>query len=149
MIETVELTEGDLQSLAGLYKQFWNEDSDIVKMRGTFRRLAGNRDYIFLGAKRDGQLVGTVMGIVCEELYGQCRPFMVVEDVVVDREHRRRGVGSLLMRELERRAEDRGCSYIIFVTEQDRTTAHQFYGSLGYDLDGYRGFKRRIGNDKR
>jgi transcriptional regulator GlxA family with amidase domain len=23
------------------------------------------------------------MGILCEELYGQCRPFMAVEDVIV------------------------------------------------------------------
>jgi hypothetical protein len=33
------------------------------------------------------------MGILCEELYGQCRPFMAVEDVIVDQAHRRRGIG--------------------------------------------------------
>ena len=67
--------------------------------------------------------MGSVMGIVCEELYGECQPFMVVEDVVVDRDHRRQGVGRALMMDLERRATERGCSYIIFVTEEDRTGA--------------------------
>jgi len=138
------LTEQDLEALAGLYKQFWNEESDVDKMRDAFRRLSGNADYILLGARRDGVLVGSVMGIVCEELYGQCQPFMVVEDVVVDQENRRRGVGSRLMAELERHATERGCSYIIFVTEHERTAALRFYESLGYSPDKYRGFKKRL-----
>ena len=144
IMKILDLTERDLEPLAGLYKQFWNEESNVSKMRAAFQRLASNPDYIFLGAKHDGQLVGSVMGIVCEELYGQCQPFMVVEDVVVDERNRRRGVGSQLMQELERRATDRGCSYIIFVTEQDRITAHQFYESLGYSPDKYKGFKKRL-----
>lgn len=142
------LTEQDLEPLAGLYKQFWNEEGDVDKMRATFQRLAGNPDYIFLGARLDGTLVGSAMGIVCEELYGQCQPFMVIEDVVVDRENRRKGVGSRLMAELEHRATERGCSYIILVTEQDRTTAHRFYASLGYSPDKYKGFKKRIGDGR-
>ena len=144
MIKTVELDSNDLESLAGLYKQFWNEESDVTAMQATFQRLADNPDYIFLGAKRDGELLGSVMGIVCEELYGKCQPFMVVEDVVVDGASRRKGVGSQLMAELERRAAERSCSYIIFVTEQDRTTAHRFYESLGYSPDKYKGFKKKL-----
>ena len=104
MIDIVELAEDDLEELAGLYKQFWGEESDVARMRAVFRRLADNPDYIFLGRRHDGHIVGSVMGIVCEELYGQCQPFMVVEDVVVDRDHRRQGVGRALMEELERRA---------------------------------------------
>ena len=145
-MEIAKLTEQDLESLSQLYKQFWNEESDVTKMHAVFQRLATNPDYMFLGAKRNGQLVGSVMGIVCEELYGQCQPFMVVEDVVVDEGDRRQGVGSRLMVELERRAADRGCSYIIFVTEEDRTTARRFYESLGYSPDKYKGFKKRLGD---
>ena len=144
-MKITELIEHDLESLARLYKQFWNEESDVARMRAAFQRLASNPDYIFLVAKRDEQLVGSVMGIVCEELYGDCQPFMVVEDVVVDEENRRQGVGSRLMVELERLAANRGCSYIIFVTEQDRTAAHQFYESLGYSPNKYKGFKKRLG----
>ena len=146
MTEIIELVESDLESLAGLYKQFWDEESDVEKMRPTFQRLSDNSDYIFLGAKCDDELVGSVMGVVCEELYGQCLPFMVVEDLVVDKNHRRQGVGSTIMRELEQRAINRGCSFILLVTEQNRTTAHRFYESLGYSQDKYKGFKKRLGN---
>ena len=144
MITIDKLIERDLAELSGLYKQFWGEDSSIEKMKDTFRRLESNPHYIFLGAKQNGSLVGSVMGIVCEELYGECKPFMVVEDVVVDSDHRRCGVGTSLMRALEQTAAERGCSYIIFVTESDRTEAHQFYASIGYKPDGYKGFKKRM-----
>ena len=107
-MEIGRLTEHDLAALARLYEQFWGEESCLETMRAIFKRLDENASYLLLGAKQQGRLIGSVMGIICEELYGDCRPFMVIEDVIVDREQRRRGIGTALMRELERRAVDRG-----------------------------------------
>jgi ribosomal protein S18 acetylase RimI-like enzyme len=143
-MEIERLTEDDLPHLAELYKQFWGENSSLDKMRATFQKLSNNPNYVFLVAKSSGHVVGSIMGIVCEELYGECRPFMVVEDVIVDREQRRKGIGASLMRELETIAADRACGYIIFVTEKERTDAHRFYESLGYKPDAYKGFKKRL-----
>jgi GNAT superfamily N-acetyltransferase len=143
-MEIHRLTEDDLEPLAALYKQFWGETSSLDAMHTTFARLQANPNYLLLGAKRSRQLVGSAMGIICEELYGECKPFMVVEDVIVDKAHRRKSIGSVLMRELEQHAADAGCSYIIFVTESERADAHRFYDSLGYESDAYRGFKKRL-----
>ena len=138
------MTEDDLVSLAELYKQFWGEESSLEKMRATFQRLKKNSNYILLVADQQNNLVGSVMGIFCEELYGACEPFMVVEDVIVDRHQRRIGIASSLMRELECCAARRNCNYIIFVTESERKEAHRFYESLGYKSDAYKGFKKRL-----
>lgn len=143
-MEIRKLTEDDLVSLAGLYKQFWGEASSLEKMRATFQRLEKNPNYILLVADQQNQLVGTVMGIICEELYGDCSPFMVVEDVIVDKHQRRLGIGSSLMREMEQCAVEYNCNYIIFVTESERKDAHRFYESLGYKSDAYKGFKKRL-----
>ena len=139
-----KLKEDDLVSLAGLYKQFWGESSSLEKMRATFQRLEKNPNYILLVADKQNILVGSVMGIICEELYGNCRPFMVVEDVIVDRYQRRLGIASALMKELEGYAVKHDCNYIIFVTESERREAHRFYESLGYQSDSYKGFKKRL-----
>jgi GNAT superfamily N-acetyltransferase len=106
-------------------------DQFELKMRSAFSRIITNQAYILLAAKHHGRLSGFVMGIICEELYGDCRPFMVVEDLIVDNHRRRDGIGSALMRELEKIAVGHGCCQIIFVTEADRTEAHRFYASLG------------------
>jgi GNAT superfamily N-acetyltransferase len=138
------LKTSDLPALARLYRQFWGETSCLKRMTSAFERLAENPDYIFLAADAGDGIAGAVTGIVCHELYGQCRPFMVVEDVIVDRDHRRRGIASDLMRTVERTAIARGCSHIIFVTEAGRTDAHRFYQSLGYRADTHKGFKKRL-----
>ena len=138
------LTEHDLSSLADLFRQFWGKNSSLEKMRTTFARLATNPAYILLTAKQEERLVGFVMGIICEELYGDCQPFMVIEDLIVDKKQRRNGVGSALMQELEKSAIAYDCYQILFVTEEDRLEAHQFYRSLGYKFEPYKGFKKRI-----
>jgi ribosomal protein S18 acetylase RimI-like enzyme len=138
------LKESDLSGLAVLYKQFWGEASSLPKMKATFQRLALSPNYFFLVALDGLELVGSVMSILCEELYGECKPFMVIEDVIVDDRHKRKGIGSRLMREVERIAAEEGCSYIIFVTESDRVEAHRFYESLGYKSEAYKGFKKRL-----
>jgi ribosomal protein S18 acetylase RimI-like enzyme len=143
-IDIGPLVEQDMEALALLYRQFWGEGSAVEKMRATFRRLQADDHYLFLAARREGHLVGSVMGIVCEELYGECRPFLLIEDLVADEAWRRIGIGATLMRTLERHAADRDCAYILFITEADRDRALRFYGSLGYECGPYRGFKKRL-----
>ena len=77
----VALTEQNLPDLARPYRQFCGEESFLEDMRTTFRRLENDTNYILLGVREGGRLVGSVMGILCRELYGRCRPFMVVEEV--------------------------------------------------------------------
>jgi ribosomal protein S18 acetylase RimI-like enzyme len=143
-----KLIEDDLVSLAAPYKQFWGEESSLEKMRATFQRLKRNPNYVFLAAEKQNRLVGSAMGIICEELYSDCKPFMVVEDVIVDKHHRRLGIASSLMRELEKFAYESNCNYIIFVTESERIEAHGFYESIGYKSDAYKGFKKRLKNSQ-
>ena len=69
---------------------------------------------------------------------------MVVEDVVVDEAHRRAGVGSALMRELEVYANRRQCRYIMLITDSDREGAQRFYGSLGYESSDHVAFKKAL-----
>ena len=144
-MEITRLTDIDLKSLAELFRQFWGQSSSVEKMRITFSRLSENPAYILLAAKEGERLVGFVMGIICEELYGACRPFMVVEDVIVDKDRRRNGAGTALMSEIEKCAVDHDCYQILLVTEADRAEACRFYQALGYQSEPYKGFKKRIG----
>lgn len=143
-VEVGRLTEADLPELARLYRQFWGEESDPEAMRDTFRRRREDPDYLFLAARVDGVLVGSALGLIGEELYGDCRPFLVIEDLVVDETRRRTGVGAALLGEMEECAARRDCAAILFITEAGREGAVGFYESLGYDWRPYRGFKRRL-----
>ena len=139
-----DLTGADAPVLAELYKAFFGEESDVEKMREQLVQLQKDDDYILLGyAGEDGQLLGSVMGIVCQELYGDCRPFLVLENMAVDSRARRKGVGKALVQELERRAAMAGCSQILLVTEKVRVEACAFYESLGFSKETT-GYKKKI-----
>ena len=138
-----EMISEDIPQLAEIYRQFWGELSDIAKMETTFRTLKQRDTHIFLSAVENDELIGTVMGIVCEELYGACRPFLLIENLIVDKKHRRKGVARLLLAELENRARERGCWQMILVTEADRKDACAFYKVNGFQLNNA-GFKKKL-----
>ena len=139
-----KMIAGDIPSLARLYEQFWGDHSSIKKMSEVFARIERNPDYILLSATIDDTVAGSIYAVVCHELYGECRPFMVVENFIVDRDHRRKGIGRALIGEVEKIASDRGCSQIILITENSREDTIRFYASVGYDPDTHKGFKKPL-----
>ncbi len=148
-MEIGPISEDDLPALAALYQQLKSNDPSVEKMRQALQIIQSNPNQLILGAKIDGQLVGSVLGVACQMLFGQCKSFMLVEDVVVDVEQRRAGVGTALMLEIERFAATRNCSYIILLTEADRVGAQRFYLSLGYQTDPYKGFMKVLSSNSR
>jgi len=107
-------------------------------------KIRKNPDYVVLGAKHLNKIIGTIMGVVIEDIIGDCRPFMVIENMIIDQDYRGKGIGKELMMYLENIARDRNCYYIIFVSSSKRKDAHRFYQSMGYELDLVQGFKKYL-----
>ena len=138
-----ELNSIDLPKLADLYEQFWGDKSDVPKMELQLEFIKREKMHIILVCEEQGQVVGSVMGIVCRELYGDCRPFMVVENMIVDKTYRRSGIGQALLQELERMAKERNCTQMILVTEKDREDACGFYEAYGFSKNTT-GYKKKL-----
>jgi len=134
----------DLEKLSLLYEELIGSQSDLVKMQAQFTIMKSNANYRLTGIKVDGELAGSVMGIVCQDLVGDCRPFMVIENVVISHKFRSLGLGRKIMNEMENIAKLADCYYIIFVSSAYRKDAHKFYESLGYKLDEVQGFRKMI-----
>ncbi len=141
------VAESDADGLAALLEELSGEPVNRILMRAELAALLNDPAYVLLGARTGGILTGTAMGIVCRDLVGECRPFMVVENVIVSAAHRGGGAGRALMNELEREAGRRGCLYINIVSSMHRTGAHRFYESLGYPGDAARGFRKFLRGD--
>ena len=138
------ITENELPELANLYQQLIPNEVSIPKMKSVLKRHKDNPNHIIIGAKINGMLVGSLLAVVGEMLFGQCKSFMVVEDVVVDESHQREGIGVALMQYIEDYAQKNNCSYIMLITDIDRVSSQQFYKSLGYKTDEYCAFKKQL-----
>ncbi|MGE0866703.1 MAG: AAC(3)-I family aminoglycoside N-acetyltransferase [Vicinamibacterales bacterium] len=78
-----------------------------------FQNLLGRDYFIALAAVRDGEVIG---GLAAYELqkFEQARSEIYIYDLAVDDAHRRKGVATALIQELQTIARTRG-AYVIFV----------------------------------
>ena len=143
-IEVTPITDQDFRQLSELYQQLIPNEVSLSKMKEVFDRNKDNPNHIVLAAKIDGRLVGSLLAVICEMMFGQCKSFMVVEDVIVDESFRGNGVGKALMGYVELLAKQHNCSYIMLITDFDRIDSQKFYKSLGYKTDEYRAFKKHL-----
>jgi ribosomal protein S18 acetylase RimI-like enzyme len=114
-------------------------------MTETFSKIKNDPNQIILAAKTEGKVVGSVLGVICHELIGQCTPFMVLEDVAVLSTFRRKGIAKKLMIQIEEEAKQNDCNMILFVSSSYREGAHKLYESLGYGTDKVNGYRKRLG----
>jgi predicted N-acetyltransferase YhbS len=93
-------------------------------------RILRRDDQQFFVADLDGRVVGWVH-VLCAE-YVDAEPFVVIGGLVVDRSHRRLGVGRALMDRAEGWARERGCAVVRLASSATRSAAHRFYENLEY-----------------
>lgn len=84
-----------------------------------------------LVAEGEGGIVGAVSFWIKPDLaHGDV--VVEVPMLVVSEEHRRAGVGKLLVEEVRQQASDNGASVIELIATSDNNTAREFYRSLGF-----------------
>jgi GNAT superfamily N-acetyltransferase len=144
LITLKHISFDDLSDLSELYNELIGKKTNYTKLINVFERIQTNENYIILGAFNDDKLVGSLMGIICHDLVGECRPFMVVENVIVSHRARRQGIGKKLMLEIERITKERDCYYMIFVSGEQRKEAHEFYEKLGFKEENVEGYRKHF-----
>ncbi|HEU0015955.1 MAG TPA: GNAT family acetyltransferase [Longimicrobium sp.] len=92
------------------------------------RKLVARNPGLFLVAEVDAELVGTVIGA-----WDGRRGW--IYHLAVSPAHRRRGIGSKLMMEVERRLREAGATKINLLIEPGNATIAAWYRALGYAAD--------------
>lgn len=90
------------------------------------------------------ELFGSVMGILCQDTVGECRPFVVLENLIVSPKYRKMGLGKRLIIFIEDWARENNSYFVMFMSLAKRTEAHAFYESLGYSQEISSGFKKYL-----
>ncbi|KWX86424.1 hypothetical protein AMQ83_19035 [Paenibacillus riograndensis] len=144
MVTIKEIEFESLGALNRLYDELIGGPTDPQKLEAAFQSVKADSRYILLGAFVDGELLGSMMGIICQDLVGDCRPFMVIENVVVSSRARRQGLGKKLIAALEAIAHERDGYYIMFVSGEKRKEAHIFYEAMGYREEKVEGYRKHL-----
>lgn len=125
----------ELWTFGGLIRP-WNDPR-----RDIARKLKVQRD-LFLVAELEGVVVGVVMAG-----YDGHRGW--VNYLAVDIGQRRRGIGTALMRDVERRLQAVGCPKINLQVRFENTGVQAFYAALGFGVDEVASMGKRLERDDR
>lgn len=121
--------ESDADDVVHLTAQL-GYDVDAAVLKERLQRILARPDQRFLVAVIDGRVVGWLHVVTAE--YVEAARFVVIAGLVVDKGHRRRGIGRALIERAETWAQEQDCSIVRLWSTSSRTEAHRFYEGLGY-----------------
>lgn len=87
-----------------------------------------------------GRVVGTCTLYILDRVYWQGKPWGILDSIVVAEEAQGLGLGSILIRHAIKLCKKAGCVQLNLTSNTQRTRAHIFYESLGFERS-YIGFK--------
>ncbi len=132
-------TGRDAAAIARLYTQLVSNPAVSV-LPEVLDTLATKPNAALFVSEAHGQVCGTALVCLCDDVMFQSQPFAVVENVVVDATVRGQGVGRALFQSIEAFCRDSLCSKIMLMSAATRTDAHQFFERVGFAGSVKRGF---------
>lgn len=97
-----------------------------------------------LGAYRGSKIVGTCTLNVCANLSWAGRPYGIVENIIVTKNERNKGIGKSLLLFARRLAESKNCYKVALMANQSVAETEPFYRAAGFSNDEV-GYQRRLG----
>lgn len=138
-IDNIHLSKGtldDFNTIIDLYRQLWEEwDYDEEKVFKIFKEDldTGRKDYLI--ASVDKNVVGVCSIYYKDDLHRY--DSAILDELVVDREYRNRGVGGRLLQEALNIVKGKKCNFITLDSSFKREDAHRFYEKRGFERRGY------------
>lgn len=133
-------TPEDLPAVLRLYLKAGLDRGDTVtpaEAEQWFRTLQHYPSYHLWVAYEGDILVGTFTLLIMDNLNHHGCPSGVVEGVGVDPTYQGQGIGRQMMAKAIALCWEAGCYKMTLSTNLNRTQAHAFYESLGFEKHGY------------
>jgi GNAT superfamily N-acetyltransferase len=138
-LEIRPATEKDLPRLLTLYGQLdmdSGESLSLAKAQKLFRRMKDYPDYRIYIALEKGFPVGTFALLIMDNLGHGGKPSAILENVIVRKDFRSRGIGRQMVAWALSLCSEKGCYKLSLSSNRKRLDAHRFYEKLGFQQQG-------------
>jgi GNAT superfamily N-acetyltransferase len=143
MITTVIHEESKLQEVLDLYRYLHPKDPQLevtMKIENFWKNILENPYLFYIGTEIDEKLVATCNIAIVPNLTRGARPYGVIENLVVHPDHRRKGIGTQLLKFAISIAWKRNCYKVMLLTSRKDDAILQFYEKAGFERGVKTGF---------
>lgn len=124
--------ENDAESIEPAIQQWWRTDRRLERVQ-TIRTALQKEGHEIMVAESEGKIVGVLHLVVHPDVMFADQYAHIVF-LLVDKEHRRRGIGSRLVEKAMERAKQQGAAEIHVDTKEKE--AEQLFRKQGFEDDG-------------
>jgi GNAT superfamily N-acetyltransferase len=145
MVEYGILPETELFSLLELYRQLHPNDNPIdeATAKDVWANIK-NQNIRYFAAKENGNIIASCYICIIPNLTRAGKSIGFIENVIVDSNYRKRGIGKTIMEKAIKYAKEQNCYKVLLQSENKRTDAHGLYGALGFDGNSKKAFEIRL-----
>lgn len=145
-MEFRRLTCADLTSLLELYRQLDADDDQSTPEQSekVWMQIENDPNIQYFGAIENGKVVSTCYAVYIPNLTRGNRGICFIENVVTDKEYRKRGLASKVIDMAVEFAKEHHCYKAILQSGITRTEAHQFYENKGFSGSSKKAFDMRF-----
>ena len=133
----------DLNSVQQLYSQLYDKEQyPTEQILAQWKKLLSYDNIHMILTEQNAIPISTCCLTIIPSITHEARPFALIEYVVTDKAHRRIGAGKACLNYAKQLAIQQNCYKIMLIT--GRTSAHAFYKSCGYSVEGKTAFVQTL-----
>jgi GNAT superfamily N-acetyltransferase len=134
-----------LPQILSLYRQLIPEEEplSVGEAEKIWKEIEQANIKYFI-ATEDGKVIGSCYLAIIPNLTRQGRANGLIENVVTDQAHRRKGIGKKLIEMAMAYGEANNCYKIVLQSSVKRQGSHVFYEKCGLDGNSKRAFEKRL-----
>lgn len=130
-----EISEKDFDGLLRLYMQlhdnpFPEKDDRVL---GVWKDILNDKNHHIIVAEENGVIVSSCVCVIIPNLTRGQRPYAFIENVITDKDHRKKGFATACLNYARQIAVNENCYKMMLLTGSKERSTLDFYERAGYN----------------
>lgn len=132
-----EINENDFDGLMELYMQLHDNPfpEKSERVMNIWDTILGDKNHHIIVAEKDGKIVSSCVCVIIPNLTRGQRSYAFIENVITDKEYRRKGLAAACLDYAKKIAQQENCYKMMLLTGAKENGTLEFYQKSGYNMN--------------